>query len=168
MTKSKWVILYGIVIAVLFSLIQPMSETIISAAVKKKSSPRLQAAEFRKLMNTVAEGWNEGNAKKSAACYTEDAVYIEPPDRQVYVGRQVLYEFFGGEKKPEPPMKMVWHHLAFDVESQVGFGEYTFQMNNRYHGIVVVKVKGGKISSWREYQYKSDLDWDDFIGKSKF
>ena len=26
-------------------------------------------------------------------------------------------------------MKMTWHHLAFDEESQVGFGEYTFQMN---------------------------------------
>jgi hypothetical protein len=168
MPKIKRIIVNGIVLIGLFCFMRTISETIISAAVQEKASSKLLAAEFRKLMSTVAEGWNEGNAKKAADCYTENAIYTEPPDKQVYVGRQALYEFFGGDKKPEPPMKMVWHHLAFDVESQTGFGEYTFQMNNKYHGIVVVKLKGGKISNWREYQYKSDLDWDDFIGKNKF
>jgi ketosteroid isomerase-like protein len=129
---------------------------------------KITAARFKDLMRTVAAGWNEGNAKKAADCYTEDALYVEPPDKQVYVGRKALYEFFGGEKKPDPPMKMTWHHLAFDEESQTGFGEYTFQMNNRYHGIVVVKIKSGKISNWREYQYKSDLEWREFVRKNDF
>jgi ketosteroid isomerase-like protein len=127
------------------------------------AADKITAARFKNLMHTVAAGWNEGNAKKAADCYTEDAFYTEPPDRQVYVGRKALYEFFGGDKKPEPPMKMTWHHLAFNDESQIGFGEYTFQMNNRYHGIVVVKIRDGKISNWREYQYKSDLEWKEFI-----
>lgn len=65
-------------------------------------------------------------------------------------------------------MVMTWHHLGFDEDSQVGFGEYTFQMNNRYHGIVVVKIVEGKISNWREYQYRSNLAWEDFVGKSLF
>jgi ketosteroid isomerase-like protein len=63
---------------------------------------------------------------------------------------------------------MVWRHLAFDEEVQIGFGEYTFQMNNRYHGIVVVKVRDGKICNWREYQYKSNLEWKDFVGNNEF
>ncbi|HEU5247503.1 MAG TPA: nuclear transport factor 2 family protein [Candidatus Udaeobacter sp.] len=119
-------------------------------------------------MQTVAAGWNEGDAKKAAECYTEDALYTEPPDKQVYAGHKALYEFFGGNRKPEPPMKMTWHHLAFDEASQIGFGEYTFQMNNRYHGIVIVKIQSGKISNWREYQYKSDLEWREFAGKNDF
>ena len=134
------------------------------------SSPadRITAAQFKTLMQTVAAGWNEGNARKAADCYTEDALYTEPPAKQVYAGRKALYEFFGGDKNPEPPMKMSWHHLAFDEASQIGFGEYTFQMNNRYHGIVIVKIRSGKISNWREYQYKSDLEWREFAGENDF
>jgi ketosteroid isomerase-like protein len=129
---------------------------------------KISVAEFKSLLQTVADGWNEGDAKKAADCYTEDAIYIEPPDKEVYAGRKALYEFFGGNRKPEPPMMMIWHHLAFDEASQIGFGEYTFQMNNRYRGIVTVKILGGKISNWREYQYKSDLEWRDFAGKNDF
>jgi ketosteroid isomerase-like protein len=142
--------------------------SLFMSANPRNAADKTTAAQFENLMRTVAAGWNEGNAKKAADCYTEDAIYTEPPDRQVYVGRQALYEFFGGDKKPDPPMKMTWHHLAFDEESQTGFGEYTFQMNNRYHGIVVVKIKGGKISNWREYQYKSDLEWREFVRKNDF
>jgi ketosteroid isomerase-like protein len=126
------------------------------------------AATFHSLMETVAAGWNEGDARKAADCFAEDALYLEPPDRQFYSGRPALYEFFGGATKPEPPMKMTWHQLAFDEESQVGFGEYTFQMNRRYHGVVIVKILGGKIANWREYQYPSDLDWSDFVRKNPF
>jgi ketosteroid isomerase-like protein len=138
--------------------------------MRNSSGPaiKISVAEFKSLMHTVADGWNEGDAKKAADCYTEDAIYTEPPDKQVYAGRKALYEFFGGDRKPEPPMMMIWHHLVFDEASQIGFGEYTFQMNNRYHGIVTVKIRDGKISNWREYQYKSDLEWRDFAGKSDF
>jgi hypothetical protein len=132
------------------------------------AADKITVAQFKNLMNTLAAGWNEGNPRKAADCYTEDALYTEPPDKQVYAGRRALYQFFGGDRKPEPPMKMTWHHLVFDEASQIGFGEYTFQMNNRYHGIVVVKIRGGKISNWREYQYKSDQKWREFVEKNDF
>jgi ketosteroid isomerase-like protein len=138
------------------------------ALVPAPASAPLTSAGFRALMETVAAGWNAGDARKAADCFTEDALYLEPPDKQFYAGRPALYEFFGGATKPEPPMKMTWHHLAFDEASQVGFGEYTFQMNRRYHGIVVVKIRDAKIANWREYQYESKLDWKDFVAKSPF
>lgn len=124
-------------------------------------------AQFEALMRSVAAGWNEGDARKAADCYTEDAVYTEPPDKQVYRGREALYAFFK-DVRPAPPTRMVWHHLAFDAREQVGFGEYTFHGNSRYHGIVVVKLRDGKISRWREYQYKSDLPWEEFVRENRF
>ncbi len=145
-----------------------LSFWLAAVAFAPAASTSLTTAGFRALMNAVAAGWNAGDARKSADCFTEDALYLEPPDKQVYAGRSALYEFFGGATKPEPPMRMTWHHLAFDEASQVGFGEYTFQMNRRYHGIVVVKIRGGKIANWREYQYESKLDWKDFVAKSPF
>lgn len=175
MSKFGWLIAASVVATISFSLSQTPFETVVRVQSEQTTpkagnmmTKKTTTEEFKRLMKTVANGWNEGNARKAADCFTEDAVYTEPPDKQVYVGRKALYEFFGGNKKPEPPMKMTWHHLAFDEESQIGFGEYTFQMNNRYHGIVVVKIRDGKISNWREYQYKSNLDWKAFTGKNSF
>jgi hypothetical protein len=121
---------------------------------------------FRRLLETVASGWNEGDARRAADCFAEDAVYLEPPDRQVYRGREELYRFFGGETPS--PLEMRWHNVVFDERQQVGVGEYTFQGRNRYHGLVIVKVEDARIARWREYQYVSDLDWDAFVGDSRF
>jgi len=128
----------------------------------------IREQEFTHIMRAVSDAWNKGNARKAADCFAEDAVYMEPPDRQVYVGRAAIYDFFGGPKKPEPPMHMTWHHLAFNEREQMGFGEFTFQLNHRYHGIVTVEIRRQKISKWREYEYQSTDDWETFAGKSKF
>ena len=129
---------------------------------------RMTAHKFEQLMQTVADGWKEGNARKAADCFREDAVYIEPPEKQLYRGRAELYEFFGGEGGTDQPMSMTWHHLAFNETDQVGFGEYTFQMHGRYHGIVVVKVESGLIQYWREYQVPTDLPWEEFTRHTPF
>lgn len=129
---------------------------------------RITTGEFQALMRTVSDGWNQGDARKAADCFAEDAVYSEPPRKQFYRGRAQLYEFFGGAQKPDPPMRMTWHHLVFDEATQVGSGEYTFQMNNRYHGVVMVRIRGGKIANWREYQYQSPLSFEEFAGENLF
>lgn len=141
---------------------------ILSVALAPGAGGKTSEREFRTLMETVAAGWNAGDARRAADCFTEDAVYSEPPRKQFYRGREALFEFFGGKEKPDPPMKMTWHHLAFDEAAQIGFGEYTFQMNNRYHGIVVVRVRDGRIANWREYQYPSPLDWETFVDDNRF
>ena len=128
----------------------------------------ITASQFNQLMQTVAEGWNEGNARKAADCFSEDAIYVEPPDKQVYRGRAELFDFFGGEAGTDIPMKMTWHHLVFNEQEKIGFGEYTFEMHNRYHGIVVVKIGLGLITHWREYQYQTELDWVEFTKHNSF
>ena len=129
---------------------------------------KLSTNEFNQLMQTVADGWNEGNARKATDCFSEDAIYVEPPEKQLYHGRAELYEFFGGDNGTDLPMKMTWHHLAFNEEEQVGFGEYTFQLHGCYHGIVVVKIVAGLIKAWREYQYRSELNWEEFTIQNPF
>jgi hypothetical protein len=129
---------------------------------------QITRTEFSSLLDQVAEGWNEGDAKKAAAVFAGDAVYQEPPGKQLYKGHASIFEFFGGEKGFDRPMKMKWHNMAFNEDVQVGFGEYTFAMNNQYHGIVVVKIENGKIISWREYQYQSQMDWNMFAGEGGF
>jgi ketosteroid isomerase-like protein len=122
--------------------------------------------QFVSLMGTLAEAWSNGDSRTAADCFTADAVYVEPPDRQRYVGRAALYDLSGGDAPPA--MTMTWHHLAFDEEGRVGFGEYTFQGRRRFHGVTVVAVRDGRIHRWREYQYQDDRDWTQFVGDSAF
>jgi ketosteroid isomerase-like protein len=129
----------------------------------------LSASEFDQLLFQVADGWNRGDAQSAADCFADDAVYIEPPDKQLYRGKAELYEFFGGDEGRDAPMSMTWHNRIFDEERQVGTGEYTFGYRGRLtHGIVIVKVRNGKIWRWREYQYRTEMDWNKFIGESDF
>ena len=46
--------------------------------------------EFERMMQTIADGWNEGNARKAADCFSMDAIYSEPPEKQLYHGRDEL------------------------------------------------------------------------------
>ena len=124
--------------------------------------------EFERLMQTISDGWSEGDARKAAECFSEDAIYIEPPEKQLYRGRDALYEFFGGDNDTDIPMKMTWHHLAFNEHEQIGFGEYSFEMHGHYHGIVVVKIEAGLIKQWREYQYQTELNWEEFTSHNPF
>jgi len=129
---------------------------------------RIGSEEFRRLMQRVADGWNQGDARAAADCFALNARYSEPPDRQFYQGREQLFRFFGGGQNTPPAMRMTWHHLLFDEENQLGAGEYTFESTRRYHGVVIVKVVDGQISHWREYQYESASAWDEFAVRSRF
>jgi hypothetical protein len=58
---------------------------------------------------------------------------------------------------------MRWHVVAFDSVRQVGFGEYTYRGRQNYHGIAVLHLDAGLIRSWREYQYGSNVSWEEFV-----
>ncbi len=55
-------------------------------------------------MQTIADGWNEGDARKATDCFSGDAIYVEPPEKQLFHGRTELYEFFGGTKGTDIPI----------------------------------------------------------------
>lgn len=128
----------------------------------------ISSEDFTRILKQVADGWKEGNASKAAEVFAVDAVYEEPPRRQYYRGQAAIFNFFGGNEGFNRPMKMTWHNIAFNEGSQIGFGEYTFSMNKQYHGIVAIKVENGKIISWREYQYESSMEWNEFSSESRF
>lgn len=134
-----------------------------------KPAGKMAAAQFAELMQKVAMGWNEGNAKEAASCFSEDAIYSSPPSRRIRRGRAALYEYFGGAKGRPAPMHMEWHHLAFDPDSEIGFGEYTFRYRSyQAHGIVVVRTRNGEIRNWREYEIASQFNFERFVGDNFF
>jgi SnoaL-like domain len=126
----------------------------------------MDATGFRAMLQRIADAWNAGDTHTALACFASDARYTEPPDTQHYAGRDELYDFFGGEHPP--PMSMSWHTIVFDPELQTGAAEYTYTGTNTYHGVVVIKLRDDLIANWREYQHRSDLDWDAFTALNRF
>ena len=135
-----------------------------------KPSPQagLTSSEFTKLLATLAGAWNSNNARLAADCFNEDAKYSSPPNPRIRRGRPELFEFFGGEKGRPKPMSMLWHHIVFDESAQIGMGEYTFTYEIRTHGVSVIRIVGGKIANWREYEQESRLNWEEMIGDNWF
>jgi len=86
--------------------------------------------------------------------------------------RDAIQKFFHGDDLTQAPAKMfmAWHHIAFDPETQRGYGEYTFRSTptsgRYYHGIVSVQLKRGLIHRWREYQYRTEVPYAEFAAAS--
>jgi hypothetical protein len=103
----------------------------------------LGAAEFRATLDSVAAGWNSDRSEAAASCFTEAAVYLEPPDRQLFRGRAAIRAIFAASIHPARPDRMAWHAVAFDSVRQAGFGEYTYRGSRNYHGIAVLQLETG-------------------------
>jgi limonene-1,2-epoxide hydrolase len=120
----------------------------------------LDRAAFVALMNDVADAWIQGDTDRALSRFTDEARYVEPPDLQRYTGREELRAYFGGDDPP--PMSLTWHHLVFDETQQLGAAEYTYEGGSRFHGVALVRIEDDRIADWREYQVRSDLDWERF------
>ncbi len=112
--------------------------------------------EYHALMTKLAQAWSRQDTESALECFTSDAVYFEPPDVQFYHGQEQLRSYFGALT---PGTFMVFHHLSFDESNQVGAGEFSFGLKGKSsadHGVVIVKVRDGKIASWCEYPSERD------------
>jgi ketosteroid isomerase-like protein len=122
------------------------------------------AAEFRALVEAVARGWETGDADLALGSFAVDAVYMEPPDVQLFVGHDQLRPYFAAVP---PGTLMQLHAVMFDAASQTGAVEYTFADGptdpSADHGVAVIEVRDGRIARWREYQTKGPADREAFL-----
>ena len=122
-------------------------------------------AGFREVMDRVAEGWTRGITDLALGCFTDDAVFMEPPDRRLYVGRAALREYFDSM---ETAAVMEWHHLSFDPDTQTGSGEFSFgdpAASRRFHGVAVVGLRDGLIERWQTYQRSGPAAREGFLSE---
>lgn len=123
----------------------------------------INSQQYIRLMRRLAQAWNQQDTESALLCFTDDAIYMEPPDIQLYIGHEQLRPYFSAL---EPGTFMLFHNLWFDESSQTGAGEYSFGMTGSAtadHGIVVVELRDGKIAFWREYQRKGPADFAAFL-----
>ena len=127
------------------------------------ASTGLDEAGFTTLMKRLAEAWSMQDTEQGLSCFAEDAIYMQPPEEQLYRGHGDLRKLFAAVK---PGTRMELHGLAFDERAQVGFGKFTFGRVGEAkadHGAVVVELRDGRIGVWREYFKEGPARFSDFI-----
>ena len=123
----------------------------------------MNADGFYALARRLATAWSEQNTEAAVDCFTPDAIYMEPPDIQIYQGHEQLRPYFAALGAGT---YMRFDYLWFDEERQVGAGEYAFGVTgkpNADHGVVVMEIRNERIAVWREYQRRGPADLDDFL-----
>lgn len=123
---------------------------------------RATETDFEKLMHNIAAGWSTQNTDLALSSFSQDAIYMEPPNIQYYRGHQQLRPYFD---ELDSRYKMTFHNLWFNKSAQTGVGEYTFSYGKDTSdvGIVVVELADGKIKFWREYQKKGPTNFKEFL-----
>lgn len=121
--------------------------------------------DFDGLMRELAAAWEVQDTPRALACFTSDATYMQPPDQQLYRGTRELEKLFDGL---QPSTFMALHEVAFDQRRQVGFAEFSFGRTgsgSAVHGVVVVRLRDGRIASWREYFESGPEAFSDFVAE---
>lgn len=125
----------------------------------------MNKAELRNLIQNLAAAWERRDYAAAAETFTEDVRYADPL-RYSFQSRDALRAFF--EDDGGYPQRMLFRTILFDEESQTGAAEYTYEGTHRYHGLVLFRVRDGKISHWREYQHIDAREWEDFASGTAF
>ncbi len=122
-------------------------------------------AEFRTLLDSLAAAWARKDYDSAADCFAPGVRYSDPW-RYALAGREELHRFLADDEGRD--QSTVWHTVVFDQDQQVGAAEYTYEGTHRYHGTVLVKVQGGEITHWREYQHVDSRSWEELVGETRF
>ena len=125
----------------------------------------MTAHEFRQLLDRLATGWAKRDYAVVAQEFSDDVRYGDPT-RYSFKNRSELQAFFENDEGYE--QRTVWHTVVFDEKQQIGAVEYTYEGTHRYHGTVLIGVRGGRITHWREYQHISGKPWEEFVAATMF
>jgi ketosteroid isomerase-like protein len=127
---------------------------------------RIDSHGFRALLERLARAWTEQHPDVGVACFTDDAVYMEPPDQQLFVGGSQLGPYFGALPRGT---YMIWRGVWFDDASQTGAGEFSFGKDgasDANHGVAVIELRNGRIARWREYQRTGPSSFRQFVAET--
>lgn len=123
----------------------------------------LTTGEFRALLDALAHYWETLDTEAAVSLFAPDALYVQPPEVQMYFGRTQLRAYFGALREGT---YMRWHNVWFNGDTQVGAGEFSFGTHGQEtatHGIAVIRIEDGLISSWHEYLQSGPASYETFL-----
>ena len=119
----------------------------------------MRKEEFSNLLNRLAADWTNRDYHAVIEHFAKD-VYYSDPLNYAFRDAASLLEFFRDDDGK--PQNCTFHDVVFDEDRRIGAAEYTYEGTFRYHGTVWIELSDDKIARWREYQHRSERDWEEF------
>lgn len=119
----------------------------------------MKTNNFHQMLDLMVESWKIRDYGRIVQFFNEDLFYTDGLN-YTFHNKKDLLEFFENDDGLE--QFCIFYNSIFDEINQIGVGEYTYIGTNSYHGTVWIKIENNKISSWREYQHKTDKSWKEF------
>ncbi len=123
----------------------------------------LDGPGFITLVRSLADAWRALDVEAAVACFTPDAVYMEPPAEQLITGRAQLRSYFRPLRHGTYLRIDNWW---FDEVAQRGAIEFTFGEDGDSeadHGVAILDIADGRIRSWREYLRPGPAAFERFV-----
>jgi len=111
----------------------------------------------RKVMKKYGKAWEKQDTKLLLSCFTTDGIYQESPLAKPYRGQKEITSFWNKivcKETTKIKFKLKKCYLSYD--GKTGFAEWecwNIQRYEKHHmtGIMILKMKGDKISHLNEY-----------------
>jgi hypothetical protein len=123
----------------------------------------MTASEFEAMLDDLAAAWSARDYPAAIRWFHPEIRYADPL-RYAFDSREALLAFFDADEGL--PQRTVWHTRMFDEREQRGCAEYTYEGTHRYHGVVLIRVAGGRITHWREYQHVDARTWEEYCAST--
>ena len=119
----------------------------------------MTSSDFDQMLKALAKGWTNREYAFVAEHFAEDVFYSDPQNYTIH-DRESLLAFF--EDDDGKPQSCAFHDQVFHEARQIGVAEYTYEGTFRFNGTVWIELRDDKIASWREYQHRSEKDWNEY------
>lgn len=114
--------------------------------------------EFSRMLGRMATGWTGRDYRGVAANFADELLYTDGLNYS-FCDRASLLAFFQDDEGE--PQSCRFQNIIFDESRQIGCAEYTYSGSFTYHGTVWVVLGDDSITEWREYQYRTDVSWEE-------
>lgn len=117
----------------------------------------MKLKQIQEVMKKYGRAWENKDTSLILDCFTEDGVYQESPLRKPYRGHKEIKKFWDRVVvKDTADIKFGLGKCYVSEDGKTGFAEWTCQnvyRNNKNFmvGIMILKMKGDKISYLNEY-----------------
>lgn len=113
--------------------------------------------QVKELMRKYGKAWENQDSNLILECFTKDGIYQESPLANPYRGHKEIKKFWDKVVKQETTkIKFKVGKCYVSKDGKTGFAEWkcnNIYKSEKYHmvGIMILKMKGNKISSLNEY-----------------
>ncbi len=113
--------------------------------------------QIKEVMNKYGKAWEKRDTKLLLQCFTKNGTYQESPLAKPYKGQAQIKKFWDKTVRQETAkIKFKTGKIYISKDGKTGFAEWdcknTYKgRKNHMTGIIILKMKGNKISYLNEY-----------------